>query len=283
MFPYAKCVSKVAQLIKELTVVDGSFLFKYLKNVKKLIDELEFPRDEARGIEIRFWNILLECEVLLLGFFSYSIGDYIQEISEKFWNLNEAHDIIFLFALKKLYDKLKVEEPELFEKCMDYVRKLRIDLLNVSVGDLTYRVENLDRDSKMMIDYCKDTRPNIEAFSVEINLTYNRLDLAKYFLKNALENPKHSDTYFDFLHEFFINDNTIGSGWFVFYINKLCMGNFTYNRFMHRYNFSEVNKVKESQFLRLIGKLYCSGIIKGELLEAMRKEGLDFEKIKLNS
>lgn len=189
---HPRLIQTFAKFYKELVNIDFNFDSYYDRAISNLVQDQIIRENKIKENEIRFWSGLFECEQCALGI-SSSVTDYVNSISFYLQDRNEANDVMFLLAIKRLYHLLKRENPALLDACLNYVRKLKYNIKLESIGDLNYNEQLLDPEFKKSID--KLGRSKRKRMVLTYSLTYNTLDLAKYFLQNVLENPTHLDEY----------------------------------------------------------------------------------------
>lgn len=232
---HPKHIPKLALFYNEIFKIDPLFIRPHQETILQLIQTTIDSENKVKENEIRFWNGLMENELWDIGAYG-QITTHIQLLMEHLCYRNVANDIMFLFAVKKFYQRLQTENPRLLNSCLDYVRKLKEDDENEKKGDLGYKKKYLDPDFKKCVDACSAADSHNSFLHLRYSLTYNTLNCARYYLKTLLEHPANILAYIQLVKGF--RERDLGTGWFFYHLNKLCYGKFM--QYLHRGYYSSV-------------------------------------------
>lgn len=225
---------KLARVFKELNSVNN-FTEIYRKEYLNQVDKLNEQHEKSKEIDIFFRYTMFQIELHLIGS-GLETFRYFLEISHvHFAFKNDSSDIIFLLIFKKLFNRIKREEPEVFKVYIGYVKDLK-ETREESQNEcqLFYHDDLVDEGLRGLID---DLPKGIEKPSYPVCLSFNQLTQAKFFLRNILLDPDHDHNYLSFLPLLIRSkpnkDVELGFGWFLLHLNTLCEAKLKF--FMHNH------------------------------------------------
>lgn len=218
---------KLACVFKELNAVnDLKEIFKkeYLEQIQKLNEQHE----KSKEIQTCFQFLMFEVELHLIGSGLKAFEYFIKVCHTDFTYKNDSCDIILLFIFKKLFNRIKSEEPEVFKVYIDYVKELK-ETREESQNEcgLAYYDEFVDPGLRKVVD---GISKGVNKPSGGVCLSFNQLTQAKFFLRNIILDPDRQRNYICILH--MLNekkkdnkDFELGYGWLMLHLNTFMKQN----------------------------------------------------------
>lgn len=204
-----------------------------------------FKTTSERCINIT-WIESLKAELCINVF--WKCGVVIKDVANHILFVDREQTIIFVIILHKIWRPLKREDPEMFNKCLGYLKQI-IGIIPTSDEFWEPEENKIDQDLKLKVH-----RKELERY--QFNIDDFSLERAKFIFKKAFEERDYISKALS------VMENNLGLRLLKVHLSFLCKFKFmTENLEFDMNNEDNPKNVKTSALVRVVGRFYECEII----------------------